>query len=236
MPTADQRGSFALAAVVIATVAGAYLLYTQLRRGKTSSHKLECRCGAVEIDLCIGAGEASVGVCHCNDCRAYAQWVEGQSDSTNAVLDDNQAVRMVNLYKDAVTVVKGADNIQFRRLTADAPLLRMYAECCHTPLGLVPRLAAVPMVVVYADNIAPNDNLKPTHQFFYAQRATTKDRAALEAAYGAKAYKALPPFFMARIMGRMSKGLLMRRNRCQGIALPPRSDLDHVAPVLALTH
>ena len=63
-------------------------------------------------------------------------------------------VDMIQLFKDEVKWVQGAENVRRVNLRRGTPLLRLYASCCNTPLGLtLGALKAYPMLILYRDNI-----------------------------------------------------------------------------------
>lgn len=61
---------------------------------------------------------------------------------------------MLQFFKDEVKWTRGAEHIQRVNLRPGTPLLRLYASCCNTPLGLtLGAMKAYPMIVLYRDNI-----------------------------------------------------------------------------------
>jgi hypothetical protein len=93
------------------------------------NHLLRCRCGALQGSV-SHTGEATRGVCYCNDCQAYAHFLGRAAD----MLDKMGGTEIVATRPMYVTFTHGIEGLACMSLTGKG-LLRWYASCCNTPIG-----------------------------------------------------------------------------------------------------
>src|SRR5262245_3209733 len=91
---------------------------------------LKCDCGKVR-GIAAGAGP-SAGlrvVCYCDDCQAYAHFLERRD-----ILDQWGGSDVYAMALASVRITDGADELRCVRLSLKG-LFRWYAGCCRTPIG-----------------------------------------------------------------------------------------------------
>jgi hypothetical protein len=105
-----------------------------------TSHRLLCRCGALSGE--IGQPHLAIrAICYCNDCRAFAFYLDRQRD----VLDALGGTDIVPTQARYVTLTSGLQHLACMSLSAKG-LLRWYAQCCRTPIANTPRDWRLPYV------------------------------------------------------------------------------------------
>lgn len=161
--------------------------------------------------------------CSCRDCVGFAQWVAslGAPDAVCLVDQPSDSVDMVQFFRSDVRVVSGADMIRACKLKRDAPLIRYYAECCSTPIGLSPAMAFIPIVAMYRDIIAEDGR----GQFprATAQIAFGETRAGAVVPEGVTARQGmLDVAFVLRALSRVFYGAVLGKG-----APHPFRDVDH---------
>lgn len=104
-----------------------------------------CRCGAI-VGKLIAPGPR-VGdhvVCHCSDCRAFADYL----DAGDVVLDEHGGTALYQGRCATMRIDTGIDRLACLHLT-DKPTLRWYAACCRAPMfnsyknGRIPYITTV---------------------------------------------------------------------------------------------
>ena len=91
---------------------------------------LRCRCGRVR-GVAAGAS-AKTGnriVCYCDDCQAFAHFLERDD-----VLDAQGGSDIFQVAPASLRITEGADQLRCVRLSPKG-LYRWYTECCRTPVG-----------------------------------------------------------------------------------------------------
>jgi hypothetical protein len=92
---------------------------------------LRCACG--KVTGILSNPEPDRGnrvVCMCDDCQAYAHWL----DRADVILDANGGTDVFQLTQAQVRITAGHEHIRCVRLTPKG-LMRWYAGCCKTPIG-----------------------------------------------------------------------------------------------------
>ncbi len=93
--------------------------------------KLRCKCGAVTgVATNITPNNGNRIVCSCNDCQAFAQHLERESDT----LDEFGGTEIFQTSQSQVQIKKGAEHLRAVRLTSKG-LTRWYTDCCNTPVA-----------------------------------------------------------------------------------------------------
>lgn len=97
----------------------------------TQTTELNCRCGAVHIEV---GGDPILSVeCCCDSCRNAARLFEQLPDA-RPVLTAHGTTRYEMYRKDRVRFVAGAGQFREHRLTPQSSTRRVVAACCNTPL------------------------------------------------------------------------------------------------------
>lgn len=80
--------------------------------------------------LSLGASGINRVVCYCNDCQAFAHYLDRASD----VLDDAGGTDIAQMSAARVTINECGDQLRCMRLS-ESGIFRWYAGCCRTPIG-----------------------------------------------------------------------------------------------------
>jgi len=90
---------------------------------------LRCRCGALRgVASDVSPSSGFRFVCYCNDCQAFARFLERDD-----VLDPAGGTDIFQLAPARVTLTSGTDTL--RCVQRSNRVLRWYAECCRTPVA-----------------------------------------------------------------------------------------------------
>lgn len=103
---------------------------------------LACRCGHVR-GIAHGAAP-SAGfrfVCYCQDCQAFARFLERPD-----VLDAAGGTDIFQMAAGRVRLTAGTDAL--RSLSFSGKVLRWYAECCRTPIANTAATSRFPVVAL----------------------------------------------------------------------------------------
>ena len=95
-----------------------------------NEYEWQCDCGAMKGVLSLGAAGINRVVCYCNDCQAFAHYLDRVSD----VLDDAGGTDIAQMSAARVTINEGVDQLHCMRLS-ESGIHRWYAGCCRTPIG-----------------------------------------------------------------------------------------------------
>jgi hypothetical protein len=99
---------------------------------------LSCRCGNVRGEVSgVAPDRINRVVCYCDDCRAYARFLERPD-----LLDRHGGTDIVQVQSTTVRFSAGQDQLRCMRLSPRG-MTRWYTDCCHTPVGNTV-MAAVP--------------------------------------------------------------------------------------------
>ena len=91
---------------------------------------LRCRCGVVRGTIRgLAPDQGSRVVCYCDDCRAFARFLERPD-----LLDAHGGSDIFQIAPNQVALTAGVEQLGCVRLKPDG-MFRWYARCCHTPLG-----------------------------------------------------------------------------------------------------
>src|SRR5215475_2713397 len=91
---------------------------------------LRCRCGRLRgIAHEVGPSTGLRFVCYCEDCQAFAHFLE-RTD----VLDPAGGTDIFQMPPGRVRLTAGTDALRSLRLS-DEGVLRWYSECCRTPIA-----------------------------------------------------------------------------------------------------
>lgn len=91
---------------------------------------LSCRCGKVRGEVSgVAPDRINRVICYCDDCRAYAHFLERPD-----VLDRHGGTDIVQVQGTTVRFTEGFDQVKSMRLSPKG-MIRFYAGCCHTPVG-----------------------------------------------------------------------------------------------------
>jgi hypothetical protein len=116
---------------------------------------LRCTCGRVRgVALDLSPASVNRVVCYCDDCQAFARFLE-RAD----VLDAAGGTDVVQLAPAQVRIDEGADALRCVRLSPKG-LHRWYTDCCRTPVGNTsPRFPFVGLIHSFIDPAAACDEL-----------------------------------------------------------------------------
>ena len=110
---------------------------------------LRCRCGTVAGRLTEDSPTSGLHfVCSCEDCRAYAHYLERARD----VLDAYGGTAIYQVTPAQMTITDGGEQLRCLRLTPRG-LMRWYVDCCHTPVGNTFDSPSMPFVGLPVDFI-----------------------------------------------------------------------------------
>lgn len=105
---------------------------------------LRCACGSVRGRAAdVSAARGNRLVCLCDDCQAYAHWLE----QAERVLDGDGGTEVFQLTPAQLTLTTGHDQVRCVRLSTKG-LLRWYAGCCRTPIANTLASSAMPFAGV----------------------------------------------------------------------------------------
>src|SRR5215467_13480397 len=91
---------------------------------------LRCRCGRVRgIASDVSPSSGFRFVCYCNDCQAFARFLERPD-----MLDPAGGTDIFQMPPGCVKLTVGTDAVRCLRLS-DKGVLRWYTDCCRTPIG-----------------------------------------------------------------------------------------------------
>ena len=93
----------------------------------------------------LSPGQVNRVVCYCDDCRAFARFLD-----TEGILDNAGGSEIIQLSSGRLRIDAGIGHLACVRLTRRG-LARWYARCCNTPVGNTLPTGFVPFVgVVHA--------------------------------------------------------------------------------------
>lgn len=103
---------------------------------------LRCRCGRVRgIARDVGPSAGLRFVCYCDDCQAFARFLERPD-----VLDPAGGTDIFQMPPARVRLDAGADCLRCLRFSAK--VLRWYTDCCRSPIGNTAASARFPVAAV----------------------------------------------------------------------------------------
>lgn len=128
---------------------------------------------------------------------------------------------MVQLYKNQFRWTAGATLVRRAKLRKDAPLLRLYTECCHTPLALTSSQSPYfPLFIVYRNLLhvkvcavgdKSGDGFAPTQYRLFAKYVPPASRTWNDSSADGNppivTSEALSGRFLSRVLGRVLYGL-----------------------------
>jgi len=154
---------YILTTLVIAVCLYIYKIYSSLpSKRKPIPVNVSCACG--EVKATIQATCPMRLVCYCDDCQAYAQWIQQErqntphnNKSTSKLVDEFGGTYVMHVFKSELKITSGEENLKVVTKTRvrKMSLMRIYASCCGTPLfNTVPSGTLIsPMVGVFWNSI-----------------------------------------------------------------------------------
>ena len=104
---------------------------------------LRCQCGHVRgIASDVSPSSGFRFVCYCEDCQAFARFLERLD-----VLDPAGGTDIFQMPPARVKLSAGTDAVRCLRLS-DKGVLRWYADCCRTPIGNTAASPRFPVIAV----------------------------------------------------------------------------------------
>ncbi|MCT4559375.1 MAG: DUF6151 family protein [Pelagimonas sp.] len=103
-----------------------------------SAHGFSCDCGQTEWQVSKTAKGSQV-VCYCTDCQAHLRHL----DRVDLLHDGGTYIYQTT--PDAVTLIKGHENLALQRLGPNG-MMRYYTSCCKTPVANTLSKATLPFV------------------------------------------------------------------------------------------
>lgn len=104
---------------------------------------LRCRCGSVQgvaIDVSPESGNRLV--CLCDDCQAYARWLERDD-----ILDADGGTDIFHMTPSQLRIASGGELLRCMRLS-ERGMLRWFTACCRTPIANTLASARIPLAGV----------------------------------------------------------------------------------------
>jgi len=92
---------------------------------------IHCSCGAVHLRY--RGVPIRHFICHCKHCQASMAWLESQGGTSSRHPTGGDQTLFV--FSDDIEVVTGEDQIGAYSVIRRVRTPRIYARCCHTPLG-----------------------------------------------------------------------------------------------------
>ena len=109
---------------------------------------LGCRCGELRGALHRPPGERATRlVCYCEDCRAFARWLDVGDRFGAAASDADGGSDIYQVSPARLRFTHGRERLACLRLSAGG-LLRWYASCCRTPVCNTPDARQLPFAGV----------------------------------------------------------------------------------------
>ena len=112
---------------------------------------LRCKCGQVRgVARDVGPSTGLRFVCYCEDCRAFARFLERPD-----VLDPEGGTDIFQMPPARLGLTLGTENLRCLRLSDK--VLRWYSDCCRTPIGNTATSVRFPLVAVihsFMDHVA----------------------------------------------------------------------------------
>ncbi|MFO0562887.1 MAG: DUF6151 family protein [Polyangiales bacterium] len=94
---------------------------------------LQCRCATVRGTITdLAPGRFQRVVCYCDDCQAFAQWIE--RNGGERFTDSRAGSDVFQVWPAHVRITDGVEKLALLRLS-EKGLLRWYTDCCKTPAG-----------------------------------------------------------------------------------------------------
>lgn len=115
---------------------------------------LKCHCGLVSGHTHpIAANSGTRAVCYCDDCQAFAYFL----DDDGRIMNEHGGTDVFNMPVSYIHITEGKENIHCVRLTPKGSF-RWYTKCCKTPIGLT-WSSTMPFIGV-AHNFMDNTNCR----------------------------------------------------------------------------
>lgn len=128
---------------------------------------------------------------------------------------------MIQLYKNQFRWTAGASLVRRAKLSKNAPLLRLYTECCHTPLALTSSQSPYfPLLILYrnllrvkggATGDKTGDGFAPTQYRLFTKYVPPASRTWNESSSDGNpptvTSEALSSRFLGRVLGRVLYGM-----------------------------
>jgi hypothetical protein len=90
---------------------------------------LTCACGSFRGEFIATSRGGARGICHCDDCQAYARFLAPASFT-----DENGGTEVIQTWPSNVRFTHGHENLRLIHLSPGG-LHRFFAECCRTPIA-----------------------------------------------------------------------------------------------------
>src|SRR5262245_29996106 len=156
---------------------------------------LRCACGALRgVVSGVSAGGGTRLVCYCDDCQAFAHFLE----AAPRTLDAHGGTEIFQTSPARVGFRSGLERLACVQLRPGG-IVRWYAACCRTPLGNTLATRRVPIVgLIHAgfdaatDARARDDLLGPVRARIYARFARGSE--------GLDAHAGVPPTLLLRTL------------------------------------
>eukprot|EP00193_Tetraselmis_chui_P014318 CAMPEP_0177788258 /NCGR_PEP_ID=MMETSP0491_2-20121128/22002_1 /TAXON_ID=63592 /ORGANISM="Tetraselmis chuii, Strain PLY429" /LENGTH=236 /DNA_ID=CAMNT_0019309807 /DNA_START=42 /DNA_END=752 /DNA_ORIENTATION=+ len=226
------------AGTAAASLAALAVHYGRLERESFPARTVEatCHCGRFAARVRLPLEVTPSAACCCHDCIDFAVWMEDVKRSPVKVLHD-RAVKMVQIFKKDMEVLRGGELIQRAQLRSDSQLLRFYASCCGTPIGLSPNLTSYPIIICYAQIFGENAQLLGPHTWTlfvsrqYPDPKTMPSSLTLDGA--AVCSDTVGPAFLGRVVVRVLYGMLVGKGRPSPIQAFSNQSVEIVKPTKA---
>ena len=96
----------------------------------SETYAWQCECGAMKGGLSHGSGPVNRLVWYCEDCQAFAHYLDRAED----VLDAAGGTDIAQMSPARLSIREGGAHLACVRLS-EKGIYRWYAQCCRTPIG-----------------------------------------------------------------------------------------------------
>jgi Family of unknown function (DUF6151) len=157
---------------------------------------LQCACGNVHATVHgVSADRGNRVVCYCDDCQAFAHFLERAPD----VLDADGGTDIFQTSPARLEITAGADRLACVRL-APTGLLRWYTGCCRTPIGNTLATRRVPFVGLILGRTDSDAERRSRDDALGAIRARLHTRFAKERPPGVETDRRVPVSVIGRVL------------------------------------
>lgn len=120
---------------------------------------LRCSCGRLRGEAEISRSLNKRIVCLCNDCQAYAHYL----DRVDRMLDASGGTDILPVHPAKLRLTQGVENLACVRLSDDG-VYRWFASCCKTPIantapGKLPYAGVVTEILDVGESSAKRDEM-----------------------------------------------------------------------------
>lgn len=135
---------------------------------------LKCACGTVQgVAKQVTPTTGIRLVCHCDDCQAFANYLELNTNQPLRILDDCGGTEIFQMPIAYVEINQGEEQLRCLKLSPKG-IIRWYTDCCKTPVGntLSASMAFIGVIHSFMDDQGQRDqNLGPIKGYLQTSHA-----------------------------------------------------------------